>query len=109
MYFFTTLGLQIFCEALPLTKKYVFRKEHFFDVILPFGLGQIMLKPSSSNATHCEIIGSYLCTPLSGIHLPSPLGNFSPLGLSVLGLLIPTEEIMPRIEDAKQRYNISLP
>ena len=52
---------------------------------------------------------SVLCTPFSGTHLPSPLGSFSPSGLLVLGLLIPTEEIRPRIEDAKQRYNISLP
>ena len=52
---------------------------------------------------------SVLCTPLSGTHLPSPLGNSSPSGLLVLGLLILTEEIIPRIEDAKQRYSISLP
>ena len=50
-----------------------------------------------------------LCTPFSGTHLPSPLGNFSPLGLLVLGLLIPIGEIRPMIEDAQQRYNISLP
>ena len=52
---------------------------------------------------------SVLCTLFSRTHLPSPLGNFSPLGLLVLDLLIPIGEIRPMIEDAQQRYNISLP
>ena len=67
----------------------------------------VMLLPLGTKALPQS--NSVLCTPFSGTHLPSLLGNFSPLGLLVLGLLIPIGEIRPIIEDAEQRYNISLP
>ena len=38
----------------------MFKKEKKNCLCLQLGLGQIMLKPSFSSKTHCEVIGSYL-------------------------------------------------